>query len=61
MFFSEFAAESLNIQVVYWYAPADWWGYMEHTQRVNFRIMEEFERHGDRLCVPVEDVVCEER
>jgi small-conductance mechanosensitive channel len=52
VFFSEFAAESLNIQVVYWYAPADWWGYMEHTQRVNFRIMEEFERMGIDFAFP---------
>jgi MscS family membrane protein len=52
VFFSDFAAESLNIQVVYWYAPADWWGYMEHTQRVNFRIMEEFERMGIDFAFP---------
>jgi small-conductance mechanosensitive channel len=52
VFFSEFAAESLNIQIVYWYAPADWWGYMEHCQRVNFRIMEEFERMGIDFAFP---------
>jgi small-conductance mechanosensitive channel len=52
VFFSDFAAESLNIQVVYWYAPADWWGYMEHCQRVNFRIMEEFERMGIDFAFP---------
>ncbi len=52
VFFSEFATESLNIQVVYWYAPADWWSYMEHSQRVNFRIMEEFERLGIDFAFP---------
>jgi potassium efflux system protein len=52
VFFSDFAAESLNIQVVYWYAPADWWSYMEHCQRVNFRIMEEFERMGIDFAFP---------
>jgi potassium-dependent mechanosensitive channel len=52
VFFTDFAAESLNIQVVYWYAPADWWGYMEHSQRVNFRIMEEFERMGIDFAFP---------
>lgn len=52
VFFSDFAAESLNIQVVYWYAPADWWSYMEHSQRVNFRIMEEFERLGIEFAFP---------
>jgi MscS family membrane protein len=52
VFFSDFAAENLNIQVVYWYAPADWWSYMEHSQRVNFRIMEEFERLGVDFAFP---------
>jgi MscS family membrane protein len=52
VFFSEFGTESLNIQVVYWYAPADWWGYMEHAERVNFRIMEEFERLGIDFAFP---------
>ena len=52
VFFSEFATESLNIQVVYWYAPADWWSYMEHSERVNFRIMEEFERLGIEFAFP---------
>jgi potassium efflux system protein len=52
VFFSEFAAESLNIQVVYWYAPVDWWAYMEHSEKVNFRIMEEFERLGIEFAFP---------
>jgi small-conductance mechanosensitive channel len=52
VFFSEFAAESLSIQVVYWYAPVDWWAYMEHAERVNFRIMEEFERLGIDFAFP---------
>jgi MscS family membrane protein len=52
VFFSEFAAESLIIQIVYWYAPVDWWAYMEHSERVNFRIMEEFERMGIEFAFP---------
>ncbi len=52
VYFSEFAAESLNIQVVYWYAPAEWWSYVEHSERVNFRIMEEFERMGIEFAFP---------
>lgn len=52
VYFSDFAAESLNIQVVYWYAKVDWWSYMEHCERVNFRIMEEFERLGIEFAFP---------
>jgi small-conductance mechanosensitive channel len=50
--FSDMTAQHLNIQVVYWYAPTDWWGYMDHTERVNYRIMEELERLGIELASP---------
>jgi small-conductance mechanosensitive channel len=50
--FHEFATESLNIQIVYWYAPVDSWAFMEHAQRVNYRIMEEFDRLGIEFAFP---------
>jgi potassium efflux system protein len=52
VYFNDYNAESLNIQVVYWYAPPDWWPYMEHSERVNMRIMEEFERLGVEFAFP---------
>ncbi len=50
--FSEFAAESLNVQVTYWYAPVDSKGFADHSERVNFRIMEEFDRLGIEFAFP---------
>jgi small-conductance mechanosensitive channel len=52
VYFNDYNAESLNIQVVYWYAPVDSWAYMEHCERVNYRIMEEFERLGVEFAFP---------
>ena len=52
VFFNDYNAESLNILVVYWYAPTDWWAYLEHCERVNFRIMEEFARMGVEFAFP---------
>jgi small-conductance mechanosensitive channel len=52
VYFNDLTATNLNIQVVYWYAPTEWWGYMEHSERVNFRIMEEFERLGIEFASP---------
>lgn len=52
VFFHDFAVESLNIQIVYWYAPVDSWAFMEHSERVNFRIMEEFDRLGIDFAFP---------
>jgi small-conductance mechanosensitive channel len=50
--FSEFAAESLNIQVTYWYGPVESQGFADHSERVNFRIMEEFDRLGIEFAFP---------
>jgi small-conductance mechanosensitive channel len=50
--FNDFNAESLNIQVMYWYAPPESWAYLEHCERVNYRIMEAFERIGVEFAFP---------
>ena len=50
--FSDFAAESLNIKIDYCYAPVDSSGFNEHSERVNFRIMEEFDRLGIDFAFP---------
>jgi potassium-dependent mechanosensitive channel len=50
--FIDFATESLNIQITYCYAPVDNAAFAEHSQRVNFRIMEEFDRLGIEFAFP---------
>jgi potassium-dependent mechanosensitive channel len=52
VFFTDFNAESLNIQVTYWFAPVDAWAFSEHCERVNLRIMEEFDRLGVEFAFP---------
>ncbi|MEX2092406.1 MAG: mechanosensitive ion channel domain-containing protein [Pirellulales bacterium] len=46
VFFNDFNAESLNLQIAYHFAPPDQGAFNEHAQKVNFRIFEEFERLG---------------
>jgi MscS family membrane protein len=52
VFFTDFATESLNIQITYWYAPVDNWAFMGHAERVNVRIMEELDRLGIEFAFP---------
>ncbi len=54
VFFNEFNADSLNLLVVYWYAPPDWWSYMAHAEKLNFRILEEFEKAGIDFAFPTQ-------
>lgn len=52
VYFNDFNADSLNILVIYWYAPPAYWDYLEHAQRLNLRIFEEFERAGIEFAFP---------
>jgi MscS family membrane protein len=52
VYFSEFNADSLNILVLYWYAPPDYWKFMEFSEKVNLTIMKEFNREGIEFAFP---------
>jgi MscS family membrane protein len=51
-YFSEYNPYSLNILVLYWYHPADYWGYMEFSQGVNLKIAREFHKEGIKFAFP---------
>jgi MscS family membrane protein len=52
VFFKDYQADSLDLFVIYWYAPPAYWDYMEHAQRLNLRIFEEFEKAGIEFAFP---------
>jgi MscS family membrane protein len=52
VYFNDYNAESLNILVVYWFAPPEFFDYLDHCQKVNLRIYEEFERLGVDFAFP---------
>ena len=61
VYFSDFAAESLNIQVAYWYAPVDPAAYVEHCRARQLPHHGRVRPPGSRVRVPVEDGVRENR
>jgi MscS family membrane protein len=50
--FNEFDPASLNILVLYWYHPPDYWGFLAFNERVNLQIMQEFEKEGIKFAFP---------
>jgi len=54
VYFNDYNADSLNLFVIYWYAPPAWWDYMDHAQRLNLRIFEEFEKAGIEFAFPTQ-------
>jgi len=51
-YFSDYNPYSLNIMVLYWYHPADYWRYMEFNQWVNLQIAREFHKEGLKFAFP---------
>ncbi len=50
--FNEFNTDSLNILVLYWYHPPDFWDFLAFSQKVNLQIMREFKKEGIRFAFP---------
>lgn len=56
VYFSEFDDCSLNIVVYYWYHPPEWWPYLAFSERVNFEILERFNKAGIEFAFPTQTV-----
>jgi len=54
IFFNEFNESSLNITMLYWYHPADYWKYMEFSERVNMEILTRFNAEGIKFAFPTQ-------
>ena len=54
VYFNDYNADSLNIFVIYWYVPPAYWDYLEHAQRLNLRIFEEYEKAGIEFAFPTQ-------
>jgi len=54
VFFNELNADSLNILVMYWYHPPEYWDFLEHANWVNVQIMERFGQEGIDFAFPTQ-------
>jgi len=52
--FTDFAAYSLNIQVIYWYHPPDYWAFMAFTERLLLQVQERFAAEGIEFAFPTQ-------
>jgi len=56
VFFNEFNDSSLNLFVIYWYHPADWWKYCAFSQHVNMQIYRQFNKANIEFAFPSQTV-----
>lgn len=54
VYFSDFNDCSLNIFMLYWVKPPDYWLYQEVNERVNFEIMKRFEAEAIEFAFPTQ-------
>lgn len=52
----DFAASSINLLVMYWYHPADFWAYKKFNEQLCLRIAEAFAREGINFAFPTQTV-----
>ena len=52
VYFSGFNDWSLNILMIYWYHPPDYWRYMAFSERVNMAILDRFNAEGIEFAFP---------
>ena len=52
--FNELNSDSLNIRVMYWYFPPDYWEYMAHAHYVNRALIKRFNEAGIDFAFPTQ-------
>ncbi len=56
VFFSDFNDWSLNLLMIYWYHPPEYWDFMAFTERVNMQILERFNAEGIEFAFPSQSI-----
>lgn len=54
VFFNNFNDCSLNILVIYWFAPPDYWAFMEFDQMFNLTVLKRFNEEGIEFAFPTQ-------
>lgn len=54
VFFNEFNNDSLNILVIYWYHPPEYWDFLKFSEKVNLEILNRFNSEGVDFAFPTQ-------
>ena len=52
--FNEFLDAALNILVIYWYSPPNYWDFLAFNQRINLEILRRFNDEGIEFAFPTQ-------
>ncbi len=54
VFFNDFKDCSLNILVIYWYHPPDYWNFLAHAEKLNLDLLRRFNEAGIEFAFPTQ-------
>lgn len=54
--FNDYTATALNILVIYWYHPPDFWAFQTFNERFNLQLLERFNAEGIEFAFPTQTV-----
>lgn len=54
VYFNDFNSDSLNIMVIYWYHPPDYWDFMTFTENFNKEVLRRFNEEGIEFAFPTQ-------
>ncbi|AZQ60892.1 mechanosensitive ion channel family protein [Flammeovirga pectinis] len=54
VFFNQINNDSFNIYVVFWYFPAEWWDFMEFSEKINFKIIKSLKEASIDFAFPTQ-------
>lgn len=54
VFFNDFNSASLNLLVIYWFVPPDYWSFMEFDQAFNLAVLRRFNEEGIEFAFPTQ-------
>ena len=52
VYHNDIQRDALNLRLIYWYHPPDYWDFLAMSEKVNLRIQREFEAEGIELARP---------
>lgn len=54
VYFSDYNAASLNVLVIYWFTPPDWWAFQAFNHDFNMELLERFNAEGIEFAFPTQ-------
>ncbi len=54
VYFNDFNSDSLNIMIIYWYHPPDYWNYVSFSEKFNKEVLRRFNEEGIDFAFPTQ-------